>query len=127
MAFFNDQEHRHAEVSAAVEVLTEPLVVSPFVIAELDYLIASRHGVDNEIAVLRALQGGAFLVVDVDVPALAKAVDVVARYRDQDIGVTDASLVVLAERFRTKTILTLDRRHFDVLKPLDGGDFILLP
>jgi predicted nucleic acid-binding protein len=52
---------------------------------------------------------------------------VIGRYRDQAIGVTDASLVVLAERYATRTILTLDRRHFDVLRPLQGKRFALLP
>jgi predicted nucleic acid-binding protein len=52
---------------------------------------------------------------------------VIAKYRDQDIGVTDASLVVLAALYRTRTIMTLDRGHFDVLRPLGGGRFRLLP
>jgi predicted nucleic acid-binding protein len=52
---------------------------------------------------------------------------VVQKYSDQAIGVTDASLVVLAKRFDTRTILTLDRRHFDVLKPLQGKRFVLVP
>jgi predicted nucleic acid-binding protein len=49
------------------------------------------------------------------------------RYRDQAIGLTDASLVVLADRFRTRTLLTLDHRLFDVVRPLSGGRFRLLP
>ena len=52
---------------------------------------------------------------------------VIDRYRDQDIGLADASQVVLAHRHRTRRILTLDRRHFDVIRPLDGGRFTLLP
>ena len=51
----------------------------------------------------------------------------VERYRDQGIGVTDASLVVLADQYRTRSVLTLDRRHFDTLRPLDGGHFRVLP
>ena len=35
--------------------------------------------------------------------------------------------MVLAERYRTRTIVTLDRRHFDVLRPITGGRFTLLP
>jgi predicted nucleic acid-binding protein len=45
-----------------------------------------------------------------------QALAVVDRYPDQAIGVTDASLVVLAERYGTAEILTLDYRHFDVLR-----------
>ncbi len=51
----------------------------------------------------------------------------IASYRDQEIGVADASIVVLAERYRTRAIASLDRRHFDVLRPLDGGYFEVLP
>ena len=49
------------------------------------------------------------------------------RYADQEIGVTDASLVVLAHRYSTKHVLTLDRRHFTVVRPVGGGRFTLLP
>ena len=51
----------------------------------------------------------------------------IASYRDQEIGVADASIVVLAERYRTRAIASLDRRHFDVLRPLDGRYFEVLP
>lgn len=42
-------------------------------------------------------------------------------------GRADASNVALAARYRTRTIVTLDRRHFDVLRPLGGGRFTVLP
>jgi predicted nucleic acid-binding protein len=51
--------------------------------------------------------------------------EIIARYDDQAIGVTDASLVVLADRYETTSILTLDYRHFRVVKPLAGGSFTL--
>ena len=43
------------------------------------------------------------------------------------IGVTDASLVVLAARYRTTRLLTFDERHFRAIKPLHGEAFTLLP
>ncbi len=52
---------------------------------------------------------------------------VVERYADQSIGVADASNVVLAGRYRTRTIATLDRRHFEVIRPTGGGRFTVLP
>jgi uncharacterized protein len=42
-------------------------------------------------------------------------------------GITDASIIVLAERHRTTRLLTLDRRHFDVVRPISGGRFHLVP
>jgi len=47
---------------------------------------------------------------------LGEATDIVERYQDQDIGIADASLVVLAARYRTDRVLTLDHRHLTVLR-----------
>ncbi len=127
LAFFNRDEPAFASVSAAVAGADKPLVVSPFVIAELDYLAATRLGVEAELAIIAELASGAYTLPEVTPEELATCAEVIDRYRDQDIGVADASLVVLAARYRTRTILTLDRRHFDVVRPLDGGRFTLLP
>jgi len=43
---------------------------------------------------------------------LAQAHVVVERYADQSIGLADASIVILAARYQTRTVVTLDRRHF---------------
>ena len=127
LAFFNDREPAHDAVRKVIDAADEDLVVSPYVVAEVDYLVATRHGVDAELAVLRQLSGGAFELPEVTAVDLSKVVRVVERYRDQDIGVADASLVVLAARYRTRRIVTLDRRHFTVLRPARGHAFELLP
>ena len=127
LAFFDTDEPDHVAVSSVFEAATEPLLVSPYVVAELDYLVASRLGVPAELAVLRELTGGAWDLPAIDVEELVKACAVIERYADQNIGVADASNVILAGRYRTRTIVTLDHRHFDVLRPLSGGRFRILP
>jgi uncharacterized protein len=127
LALFNRQEPSHEAVREVVAGEVEPLVVSPYVIAELDYLVMTRLGTDAELAVLTELAGGAYHLADIGAGDLDQARSVVARYPDLGIGVADASLVVLADRYRTRSILTLDRRHFDVLRPLAGGHFRVLP
>lgn len=127
LAYFDTGEPDHDAVSRAIEGQPEPLVVSPYVVAELDYLIATRVGVDAELAVIAELSGGAWELPAFAGPDLAQAQSIIAKYRDQDIGLADASNVVLADRYRTRTIATLDRRHFDVLRPLRGGRFAIVP
>jgi predicted nucleic acid-binding protein len=127
LAFFNAREPAHDDARTILASRDDVLVVSPYVVAELDYLVATREGVAAELTVLRELAGGAYELVHVSDHLLASSADVVAKYPDQSIGVTDASLVVLANHYRTRTILTLDHRHFDVVRPLDGGRFTLLP
>ena len=127
LALFNKREPSHDAVRAVVGAGDGPLVVSPYVIAELDYLVATRLGIEAEIAVLDELAGGAYDLAEIDAEGLQRCREVIVRYRDLDIGVADASLVVLAHDRRTRTVLTLDHRHFRVLRPLDGGRFRLLP
>ncbi len=127
LALFNRTEPVHGDVQRIVDTVSEPLVVSPYVVAELDYLVATRIGVEAELSMLAELASGAYDLADIDAEALASATAVIARYRDQAIGLADASLVVLADRHRTRELLTLDHRHFDVMRPLSGGRFKLLP
>jgi predicted nucleic acid-binding protein len=128
LAFFNAHEPDHEAVSAAIDDHDDGLlVVSPYVVAELDHLVAARIGVDAEIAALNELSSGAWELADLGAADLRSATAVIAKYRDQSIGVADASSVVLADRYRTRQILTLDRRHFDVLRPIGGGRFSILP
>jgi len=127
LALFDRGEPEHQAVSDAMSRVAGPLVVSPYVVAELDYLVGTRIGVTQELAVLRELSGGAYVLPEFGPSDMAKAAKVVERYRDQDIGIADASIVVLAERYATRQLLTLDRRHFSVLRPAQGGRFTLLP
>jgi hypothetical protein len=127
LAFFDADEPDHQAVSAVLGDATEPLIVSPYVVAELDDLVASRLGVSAELALLGELAGGAWDLPGFGAEELRQACSVIERYADQQIGVADASNVVLAARYQTRTIVTLDRRHFNVLRPLTGGRFTVLP
>lgn len=127
LAYFNAREPDHEAVSGVIEINDELLVVSPYVLAELDYLIAKRVGVDAELEVLRELSSGAWELAVVGVAELELTTSIIEKYSDQDIGVADASMVVLADRYQTRTIVTLDRRHFDVLRPIGGGRFSIRP
>lgn len=127
LALFNRREPAHPAVTEAVGEETDALVVSPYVIAEIDYLAATRLGVPDELAILDELASGSYVLPGLDAAELRQARRVIERFADQQIGLADASLVVLADRYRTRSILTLDRRHFEVLTPLSGGRFRLIP
>jgi uncharacterized protein len=127
LAFFDRDEPDHEALAAMLSQSSEPLVVSPYVIAEVDYLIGTRLGVVAEIAALRELAGGAWDLATIDSSDLARTVPIIERYADHAIGVADASNVVLADRYGTTTVATLDRRHFSVLRPLSGGYFAIVP
>lgn len=127
LALFNGAEPHHGAVARVVADECDPIVVSPYVAAELDYLISTRVGPRAAVAVLRELAGGAYLLPCLDGDDLVVTADAMERYADLELGLTDASLIVLADRYATTRILTLDRRHFDAVRTLAGGAFSRLP
>lgn len=127
LAYFDSNEPGHRSVVSVIEEAAEPLVISPYVIAELDYLLLTRHGTHAEQVVLDELSGGAWDLADFGPDRLRAATSIVRAYRDVPIGVTDASLVVLAVEYRTDRVVTLDRRHFSILRLPGGGPIRILP
>ena len=124
-AFVADQRMH----GACAEVLTEarPLVVSPLVLAELDYLTAQIASVEAELALLAELCSGAYELAAFGIDDLRRARQIVERYRDLPLGLTDASLIVLADRYETDNIATLDERPFRVVRSLSGRPLRILP
>jgi uncharacterized protein len=127
LAFFDASDAHHADVSEVVEAEPGPFVVSPYVLAEVGYLLAARRGVREELAVLRELSGGAWELAACTAADVRSAHAIIGRYQDQNIGLADASLVVLADRYRTDRLLTLDHRHFRVVRTIAGTPLTLLP
>lgn len=125
-ALFSDQRH-HEACAVALRAAEAPLIVSPFVLAEIDYLIAKYAGVDAELEFLADVASGAYEVPPFSGADIAAATRVIDRYRDLNIGLADASVVVLAERFGTTDVLTLNEHHFRAIRTGSGRPFRLLP
>jgi predicted nucleic acid-binding protein len=120
-------EPRHAAVRTVLEQEREALVTTELAVAEADCLILDRLGPDVELAFLEDLAEGNFLVESLDRTQLGAARDIVARYKDLRLGLADASLMVVADRYATRRILTFDERAFRAVTPLQGGAFSILP
>lgn len=104
-----------------------PLVLSPFVLAELDHLITSRLGVAAELKLLEDVAGGVYRLAEFTQRDVAEARSVIAKYAALEIGLADASVVTLAAQHMTTRVLTLDLRHFRAMTPIQGGSFTILP
>ena len=78
-------------------------------------------------AFLRDVAAGRFMVEGLTPEEHATAARLDEQYADLGLGLADASVVILAKRFRTTRLLTFDERHFRAVAPLGGGHFTLLP
>lgn len=127
-ALLDAADQRHSEaVDWYRDLLDQELVTTPLVLAEVDHLAAARGGPHAVNAFRADVKAGAYSV-DWWPSAASQAVEVANRYADLGIGLTDASLIALADRVGTVSIATFDQRHFRAVAPLNGGPaFRLLP
>lgn len=118
---------RHDDVMRVVEELSGPFLLSPFVLAELDYMLGNRHGQGAQLALLSEVVEGAYELAEFGRSDVEQAETVMRRYADLQVGLADASIVVLAERHGSSDVLTFDRRHFRAMRGPGGRPFRLLP
>jgi predicted nucleic acid-binding protein len=127
LAALDGSEPHHAAAVAALRRASAPRLLSPFVLAELDYLLAERVNARAARALLGEVSGGSYQLEPFDAVDVARAAAVVDRYADLRLGIADASIVVIAARHGTLDVLTLDERHFRAIRDDRGRAFCLLP
>jgi predicted nucleic acid-binding protein len=127
LAAIDASQRFHSVARELLREVTVPLILSPFVLAELDYLLATRVSKDAELALLGEVAQDTYRLAPFSPRDLYEAKQVMERYADLDLGLADASVVVLANRHGTLDVLTLDERHFRVLRGAGDRPFRLLP
>ena len=118
-----DAHHRAAR--DVLERADLQLVIPALVVAEVSHLVQTRLGSHAERGFLAGLAA-----LDVAGPTpgdLSRMADLVEQYADWPLGATDASVVALAERLDTTTVVTFDRRHFGAVRTAAGEPLRLLP
>jgi len=120
-------EPQHAAVARLLREESGPLVTSELAVAEADFLILVRLGIGVELAFLDDLADGTYRVECLNQGELKVARDLARKYRGLKLGLADCSLVVLAQRYQTRRVLTFDERAFRRVVPLQGGAFTVLP
>jgi uncharacterized protein len=127
VALGDSRDPLHARVGDVLRAEQGDLVVPAPVSAEADYLIRHRGTAKAARAFLRDVAAGRFLVEGLTPEEHALAARLDEQYAGLELGLADASVVILAKRFRTTRLMSFDERDFLAVTPLDGGHFTLLP
>jgi uncharacterized protein len=127
VALGDSRDPLHARVGDLLQAERGNLVVPAPVSAEADYLIRTRGTAEAARAFLRDVAAGRFLVEGLTAEEHGMAARLDEQYSDLGLGLADASVVILAKRFRTTRLLSFDERDFRAVTPLGGGHFTLLP
>ncbi|TLF76050.1 PIN domain-containing protein [Nocardia cyriacigeorgica] len=129
LAMYDESYPEHVQLTEIANAAAGLLVVSPLIVAESDYMLATRLGAAAARQFAEDISAGAYELAEWTQDYHAAALAIVSSFGDDDyIGMADASIVVIADRYRTTNVMTLDQRHFRKLKPLWGvSHFTLLP
>lgn len=114
IAFLDKDDQYH---SSAVNIVENHQIYIPItVLPEVDYLATKYLGERVARSFLEDLGDGYFDFLALELEAIGKITKLMELYKDLPLGFVDASLVILAERHQMKKILTLDRRHFNLIQ-----------
>ena len=91
LAVLDADQRFHAPARKAFVGYDGPLLLSPFVLAELDYLLVARVSRDAGIAWLTEVARGAYRLEPFSTEDVAEAVSVIERYPDLGVGLADAA------------------------------------
>lgn len=114
-----------AHPGAAAVMSREVLAISPLVLTELDHLVHRDLGYSAAMQVMEALLAriadGVYKLAELRPADLVAAHEVRRTYHDLRLDLADAVGVVLADRYRTDRIFTLDQRDYRAVTPLTAG------
>jgi predicted nucleic acid-binding protein len=124
VAAANRRDHAHALAAALVIAAGRDLVIPSLVLAETDYLLRTRVGLQSARLLLGAVASGQHSVAYMTIELLRRATEIDGKYADLDLGLTDGSVMAVAEREHAP-VLTFDFEDFRAA-PSDSGPWALV-
>ncbi len=127
VALLDQGEPDHSRMQQTLSAYASRRFTTDLVLAEVDYLILKRLGVEAEQAFIAQILSGAIRREPLKNEDFENARVLIAKYADHALGLTDCTLISLAERLGALEVLTLDRKHFAMFRTRGGKAFNLLP
>lgn len=126
VALLADNDQRH---DICVQTLRhEPHVLLPEVtLPEIAHLVLRDMDHQTLARFLRSVGAGKVETVSTTRTDLLRAADLLEQYADNRLDFVDCAIIALAERLGITRILTVDRRHFSIIRPVHTPYFEILP
>lgn len=122
-----DKNYKKHTILKKIFIEKENVFILPSTaIGEICYMLNSRFGSKIELAFLCEIIKASFqleLLKDMDI---IRIIEILKKYDKLNIGYVDASIIAIAERLKVNKILTLDRKHFEVVAPRGFDCFDIL-
>ena len=125
VALLDATDPDHARCTRLITEAVEPRVVPVCVLVEVEYLL--RAWPPAFAALMSEFEAGGLELLELPLRWLLRAGELVDRYGDLPLGLVDATVVAATEMLGETKLATLDRRHFNVVRPAHAEALALLP
>ena len=125
VALLDRSDPDHVACQETLSSLNDSMVSVWPVITEAMYLLRAYWQAQE--ALWAMIEMGAVEILLLNIDDVPRMKELIRKYRDLPMDLADAALVRVAERERLRRIFTLDRRDFQVYRPLRIGRFAILP
>jgi predicted nucleic acid-binding protein len=126
VALLNRSDASHA-AAVSVYLQQQSILLPQTTLTEVAYLVGRDASTATTVAFLQGLSASRFHLTALIAQDLIRVAAILDQYADSRIDFVDATVMAIAERYRSQTILTLDQRDFRILRPQHCESFILLP
>jgi predicted nucleic acid-binding protein len=125
VAFFDGSDNYHNVCIEELKKINEPLITSWPVLTEAFYILGFSWKAQNGLWEF-ILRGGVD-ILPFTYKGQIRCRELMEKYRDLPMDLADASLVVLGEEKKIRTVFTLDHRDFNVYRTQKNKAFSLIP
>lgn len=126
-ALVDTADSLHERAVAAIQAEPETIIVPQCTLPEICYLIGSRLGSAQETAFIRYLADSDWRLEPLTEPDIERVIALMSAHSTAGIGFVHAAIASIAERMGATRIYTLNRRHFEPIRPSHVARFELLP
>jgi len=115
-------------IGCTAALLNEPQPLLPdMVLPELAFMILRELDYPVLSLFLQSIVQGELVIEQTTATDLERSIEILQKYADSRIDFVDCVIAAIAERLNIETILTVDRRHFQLFRPQHCSHFVLLP
>jgi uncharacterized protein len=126
VALLNQRDDRHLDV-VPIYLQRSRIILPQTVLAEVAYLLGRDAGIPTVAAFLRRIPDSRFQLTALSDPDINYTAEILETYAGSRIDFVDATVMAIAQRYRSSLILTLDQRDFRLFRPQHCEGFELLP
>jgi uncharacterized protein len=125
VALFDESEPLHKTCKATLKRIRGSILTTWPVLTESFYLLGDWQKGHNEL--WKFIVSGGLNVQEVPAQYYSRLRDLMEKYSDRPMDLADATLVLIAEIHKVKTVFTLDRKDFLLYRPKHYTHFNIIP